>query len=564
MPRSPHRVWLATTLARIYPDTRAQKTKALALEAARGERISFQVAVRNAGCDRVDVKLTLAASDAVTTRVRRVGYVPVAHRNTGTEASETDGAQRLPGFVPDPLFPEDTAALGAEETHAFWCNVAVPNDCAPGVQRIEATVTVGDQVIATVRVTARVHQLVLQPRRDFPVVQWFYADALCDAHGVQPFDEAFWAIVRPYMRNLVEHFQDTIYVPVFTPPLDGVKRPTQLLKVTRTAPDRYTFDWSDVQRWIDTARGEGITRFEWTHFFTQWGVKHAIRIYEGQGDGEKLLWPADTGATSDTYRAFLAQFLPELEAFLRRADLLERSYFHVSDEPHVDHVEHYRAARALLRELAPWMRTMDALSDIAFGKLGVVDLPIPSIHTTHEFIDAGIACGTYYCCHPRGAWLNRLMDTPLAKIRMNGWLFWRFQAVLFLHWGYNYWYRSQSRQLIDPFTVSDGQSWPHWAHGDTFCVYPGKDGPIDSIRWEVFAESLQDYALLQTVGVDPRGPLLRALASFADFPRSERWLAKARAVLLRTRPGGSAHRAPSTAKVRAKAKAKVSPRRKAR
>ena len=70
------------------------------------------------------------------------------------------------------------------------------------------------------------HPLVLRPRRDFPVVQWFYADALCDAHGCQPFDERFWAVVRPYMRDLVEHFQDTIYVPVFTPPLDGPLGPT--------------------------------------------------------------------------------------------------------------------------------------------------------------------------------------------------------------------------------------------------------------------------------------------------------------------------------------------------
>ena len=34
-------------------------------------------------------------------------------------------------------------------------------------------------------------------------------------------------------------------------------------------------------------------------------------------------------------------------------------------------------------------------------------------------------------------------------------------------------------------------------------IYPGKDGPIDSLRWEVFAESLQDYAILQTAAIDP-------------------------------------------------------------
>ena len=39
--------------------------------------------------------------------------------------------------------------------------------------------------------------------------------------------------------------------------------------------------------------------------------------------------------------------------------------------------------------------------------------------------------------------------------------------------------------------------------GDPFVVYPGPDGPVDSLRWEVFAASLQDYALLQEAGVRP-------------------------------------------------------------
>jgi hypothetical protein len=88
--------------------------------------------------------------------------------------------------------------------------------------------------------------------------------------------------------------------------------------------------------------------------------------------------------------------------------------------------------------------------------------------------------------------------------------------------------------MIDPFRVSDGRHWPNWAHGDTFLVYPGAEGPIDSIRWEVFAESLQDYALLQTLGVEPDSRLLAPLRDFDDFPKDGRWLTRARRRLLRT------------------------------
>lgn len=338
------------------------------------------------------------------------------------------------------------------------------------------------------------------------------------------------------MRNYVEHGSDTIYVPVFTPPLDGVKRPTQLLRVRRTTPEEYSFDWRDVKRWVDLARKCGARAFEWTHFFSQWGCKFAIRIYEKHNGEDRLLWAPDTVATSPTYRRFLSQFLPSLERFLRRENLLECSHFHVSDEPHGDeHLENYRKARSLLRELAPWVKVMDALSDIRFAQAGLLDVPIPSIHVTPDFVGEGIPCWTYFCGVPRGAYLNRLLDTPLAKIRMSGWLFYRFRVLGFLHWGYNYWYKSQTQQLIDPFTVSDGLAWPGWPYGDTFVVYPGPSGPIDSIRWEVFAESLQDYALLQTLGVDAGGRMLAPLKSFADFPKTAAWHMAARRRLLQTK-----------------------------
>jgi hypothetical protein len=124
------------------------------------------------------------------------------------------------------------------------------------------------------------------------------------------------------------------------------------------------------------------------------------------------------------------------------------------------------------------------------------------------------------------------MDTPLSKIRMSGWLFHRTGVRGFLHWGYNYWYKRQTRQMIDPYTVSDGLAGPGWAHGDTFQVYPGPDGPIDSVRWEVFAESLQDYALLQTLGVERDERLLAAVRDYDDFPFSPTWVAAARRKLL--------------------------------
>jgi hypothetical protein len=535
----PFHSWVTSSLVRHFPATPAGAATSLRLDAARNERVSAQVAMRrepepaDAVGGPLEVRVEAEAPAPWRVRIRRVGFVPVRHHNTNMPVDELDGWGHIPGYVPDPLFDATTLTLPAFETHAFWLSLAPAEPVAPGDYTIKVRVVPANGKAHTHRITVRAHDVTIAPRRDFAVTNWFYNDAILDAHGCATFDERYWSILPNYIRNVVEHGQDTLYTPVFTPPLDGVKRPSQLLRVRRTGADAYAFDWRDVKRYVDLATRCGVRNFEWTHLFSQWGVKHALRIYADQGASEELLWPADTAATSATYRAFLGQFLPQFHAFLKTERLLKRSFFHVSDEPHgAEHLANYQAARNLLRELAPWMKVMDALSQIEFARQGLTDMPIPSIQTALDFRAEDIPCWCYYCCGPRGRFLNRLIDNPLAKIRMNGWLFYRWPFLGFLHWGYNYWYESQTRNRLDPFAVQDGLRWPGWAYGDCFMVYPGQDGPIDSLRWEVFGESLQDYALLQTLATERDGRLLQPLHSFQDFPKTEAWITSARRRLL--------------------------------
>ena len=527
--------WISLTDHRIYPSTESAASFVGPLVVARNERFSLQLSLRTDLVDPVEATAEVKAPAGWIARIRRVGYVPVRHLNTGcfNDPGELEGVDKIPGFVPDPLFDETKVLLPCQETHSFWLTFVPVPDAAPGDHPIEITAKLPDGTESKHTVTVTLSPVVLNKRHGFSITHWFYVDSLIDWYKTDLFDEKFWGILPAYLKNLVDHGQDSLYVPIFTPPLDGVKRPSQLLKIHQRGTNDYQFDWSDVLRYVNAARNVGIEHFEWCHLFTQWGVKFALRIYEGQGRDEKLLWPPETGATSDTYRAFLTQFLTEFKAFLDKENLLETSFFHLSDEPHgEEHLANYRKARALLNELAPWMKVMDALSEIAFAKAGLTDMPVPSIHTALEFVKDGIASWCYYCCFPRGKYLNRLLDTPLSKIGMHGLLFYRWPLQGFLHWGYNYWQKSQTRDQLDPFHVQDGTAWPGWAFGDPFVVYPGPAGPIDSIRWEVFAESLQDYQLLQTLDIRRDDSMLEAIKSFDQFPNHASWRRAIRARLL--------------------------------
>lgn len=530
--------WIDTSLVRYFPTSPARTLRPPTLHVARGESIAFQVVLRHRADGPATYRVDTTTLKGIAARVRRIGYVPVPHHTTETPAEELDGRGFIPGLVPDPLFEEHHALVGRDETHAFHVKCRIAGNTSPGrrLLRVQVTPEKGHGPPIRHTVPLVVHPTRLRKRRGLAVTNWFYNDAVLDHHDCAAFDKRYWQLLPAYFRNMVEHGQDTIYIPAFTPSLDGVKRPTQLVRVTETAPGKYHFDWRDVRRYVELARRCGFKHFEWCHLFTQWGVKHALRIYHGQGTDERLLWKPTTSATSGIYRNFLSQYLPALHAFLGKHKLLKQSFFHVSDEPHGEHKANYLKARRMLSELAPWMRVMDALSDLDYALEGVTDMPAPGTESALAFKAAGIPSWTYYCCGQRGGLSQRLMDTPHVKNRMLGWQLYRHGFLGFLHWGYNYWYRSQTREKINPFQVSNGDAWTKgWTWGDPFIVYPGPDGPIDSLRGEAFAEGLQDYALLETLGVDPEGRLLSPLVDMKHYPKSNQWLLNARKRLLSRR-----------------------------
>ncbi|WP_435015451.1 DUF4091 domain-containing protein [Tundrisphaera sp. TA3] len=523
--------WLAPSVRRVYPATRPGSAE-LSLLAARNGKVSFQVCVRNESRVGIGFDCSLVGADDLKPRVRQVGLVPLGHVTPNTDLADLEGAEHGPGLVPDPLLPESRVLTGPDESRSFWVSLRIPPDATPGPRTITARLmpfggTEADRI--ELPVALEIAPLVIQPRRDFPVIHWWRGEATWDQYQTGMFDDRWFDLTRAQLENMLDHGSDVVYVPMFFDRRETFRRPCQLLIVEETSPGVYKFDWSRVKKFTDLCKQIGFTRFEWSHLWIYWGAENPVRVYTADGpDKFRMLWPPEISGFSETFLGFLRQFLPEFKAFLDREGLLETSYFHLSDEPgEGQHIANYKKARQILRDLAPWMKVMDALSDIEYGRQGLTDQPIPLVSSAQAYIDAKIPHWVYYCCAPRGPWINRFLDTPLTKIRASGWLFYRLGARGFLHWGFNYWHRLETETLVDPFRDASAGLYPLIPYGDPFVIYPGPDGPIDSIRWEVFAESLQDYAILQTAGISPDDPLLAEFKTYAEFPRGEEWLQKA-------------------------------------
>ena len=530
--------WLENSLKRVYPNSPCGNATIPPLVTARNARLSFQACFRNLKDCSIRVRATVEGADDLRPQVRRVGYVPLQQLNTDVPLDETDGVGHIPGLAPDPLFPDPTAHVGPAANGTFWITLSIPADAKVGTREIVVCLTVEDTfrfpgwtgakpVSVRLPVTIDVRQLVLEKRKDFPATNWISADSIWEYYKIEPFSERFWQLAEAYIKNLVDHNFNTIYSPIFNARHEILKRPAQLLRVRRIADDKYEFDFRDVRRWIQLARKNGAEHVEWTHFFTPAPTsgRYPQRIFERWDNLGPLLWAPEISAVSPTYRKFLEQFLPQFKSVLIEEKVLDCSFFHCADEPDGDvQMNDYRKAREMLRELAPWIKVIDAMSEPRFATEGLTEMPIPSIATALLFREAKCPAWAYFCCGPRGRFLQRLHDTPLAKMRMAGWLFYKFDAKGFLHWGHNYWFKFCTSEIADPFQDPAVGAWPGLPYGDPFVVYPGADGPIDSIRWEVFAESLQDYAVLQSANIRSDDPLFADFKNYEDFPKSAQWI----------------------------------------
>ncbi len=86
----------------------------------------------------------------------------------------------------------------------------------------------------------------------------------------------------------------------------------------------------------------GIRYFEISHLFTQWGAWKTPKIMARVDGVEKRIFGWDVDSGSPEYEEFLSSFLPALAARIDKLGIRDRVYFHVSDEPTLENLEHYR------------------------------------------------------------------------------------------------------------------------------------------------------------------------------------------------------------------------------
>ncbi len=476
------RIWPVDPHLKIFGDSQAADAVPLVLRAARNEYESGQFGLR---ADADVAGLSLAVSDltnadggkiaASNVRLRPIGTIPVTKNTPG---ADNIVVRKAPFDAPDVLREETTLDLTAQTSKGVWVTLFVPSETAPG--RYTGTITVASETArAELPLEVEVFRFELPQERHLWATNWFAYGRFATAAGVEFASEEYWAVLERYFRNMAEHRQNVVYV--YWRPGDGLTR------ATRSKDGAWNVDFSRLERYLKLAEETGVgERFELVHVGSIDRDDNTINWADGavydEAQGKSVWLPSEE---------WLEPVLSRLEAYLVETGRIDRCMIHIADEPFRADLPAWRAASRRVREIAPKLRRIDAIESTDF--VGDLEIWVPKLShfdRWREFYEevradaaqkgADVEFWYYICCHPYGErYPNRFMDLPGSRVRAIHWLNYSENLTGYLHWGYNFW-------GDDPF----GAPTEKYGPGDTHVVYPG---PLDSIRWELERESVEDY-----------------------------------------------------------------------
>ncbi len=513
----------------------------------KNQTLSFQIGVCRHGGDRFkDMhRLRLSGSLADCAEVRLVALLPSMYA-CRPDAEGEYLRRDIYGMYPEllrPLHYRGAFTLLREMSQCLWIDIR-PNESIPRgnhVLTLELLREETGEVLTAETVNIRMTDIALPPQKTIHT-EWFHTDCIAQVHKVKVFSEAHWKLIENYMRMAVENGINMILAPVFTPALDtyigGERLTTQLLDITVEQDGSYTFDFGKMDRWFDLCEHVGVEYYEIPHFFTQWGAKHAPKFVAKVNGRKKRIFGWDTDARGEEYKNFLSQMIPALVAFLERRGVAERTFFHISDEPHGDEaLEQYLACK---NAVAPYLKNypiIDALSDYAFYERGVLKKPVAVTCAIEPFLENKVPGLWAYYCGFGGAPMkgsvasSRMFSMPTARTRIIGVQLYLADIEGFLHWGYNFYNNERSYDAIDPYLFTDAELFQ--PSGDSCLVWPGEHGEVwGSLRLNAMREAMEDIRMLQLCeslyGRDATVAVVRELAgydiTFKEYPADAAFL----------------------------------------
>ena len=481
--------WVESTGMRLTPasmqTTRGAEASA---EAFRNEIISMQFAVRSTET-LTPFKATCETAGAAGTnalpcswvRIRYPGYVPVVERGE---------------LMADPLFTSPPDEIKPNWTQGVWLTISVPRDAAPGEYKGGLQIQAGPQS-KRFDISLRVFDFTLpdMTKGNFYLNIWQDPAAIARMAKVPLWSPAHWKLLEAYARNLADHGERSISTSIIYDPWrsqTGFVYPSMVeWKFPGTyqtgQASQFQFDFSVFDRYVEMMMKAGIDKsIQCFSMVDGPGRTSLCNIgYIDTTTGKLRVCPTHVGDAA--YRNVWGAFLPALVSHLKQRGWLDRTYMGFDEKPQAIMDGIFSVLKADAPELKFSLAGGSSSQESAtagdlvlyYGALAHRDVVRRLLEERRTVGPTTFytACGT--------ASPNTFIYSPQWESRIFPWIAFQYGLAGYSRWAYTSW----------PEDVWKNPE-SRWHSGDSFFVYPGKDGPIDSTRWELMRQGIEDYEAL--------------------------------------------------------------------
>ena len=474
-------VWWAHSCVKVFPNDSppTQRAQAAPLFAARGETDAVQVVLRPkqamAGLAAIvsdfDGPAKLPASIAMA---RWVAYVPVR---------QASGLRGGTGQFPDPLPLRAPTNISAGQNQPAWITVRVPVSAKPGDYRAQVTFTANGAKLCEVPLALHVWRFELPPTA-LEVMASARAGLRPQKDGGSPEE-----VYHRYVRNMSDHGVNTLGAHVLRPGQGWKQHDDEIAFLKSVGIRNFVMDLGWVKH--ERHRWPADAQWEMRNVFAAMGTltrdsPRALRIADATGNDFDPKF-------RETFSGLVRQFTQHYQ----QLGILERSFVRFIDEPLLEDqrtVDWIARVSKLIKDTAPSLRILHTRAPIP------ALMPLTDIWETHtdlwgppygENIEAARQAGAEIWVYHNSI---PLIDYPLMRVRTFAWALWKNRVT-----GTGAWWD------LTAWTMTGQNPWEDTLYGPWngggVLLYPPRDkdeqGPIDSIRWEVWRDSLEDHRLLE-------------------------------------------------------------------
>lgn len=454
-------IYIASSLDRIFQDGNTLLKPDFAdiadISLARNEYESFQVVVtakkRNirgvslAISDLTDLK-TANRIDKQNISWRIVGYVPTERPYYRV---------RYVGQWPDPLLPPGATDISENTTQPFWVTVYVPENTPAG--KYEGTITILEtgKKIDQIPLYVQVHNFSLPRASSLKTAFDFYGHETFkrypqrERENTVGYQARLAALNDSFITEMLKYRMNPILN------LDPANN-QELANV-----DRYCV--LGLNNFSVGKRG-GTLNNNWPQ--DEEGIQKLMMLYRTYGE------------------------------ILKLNRLLPYTYIYTWDEGDIGNPQVARIC-AMIHKAHPGLKNMvcyhgfwDVEKDPDWGK--DIDIWCFQIDNFNEQMmrklqERGKEIWMYVSGPGDTGSPNLALDFDSIDYRIIPWLCWKYDIKGFLYWCVNWW------PLADPFKTAKNTTWEQ--NGNGLLFYPGENGPIASLRLEIFRDGMEDYEYVQ-------------------------------------------------------------------